>query len=407
MFKNFTVFQIHTPNKIASMYFGGAYFKYEGHYPDSDIKNYLLTAYAKDEVYTNKITLPDMIAEAKKYTMKLVIGMNESHGEDNPLVTPEVFGRAAGILADILIENGFNNETAGLNLINEPKERWNLHWTEYVQYIRAADKYVKGRLPLIIYNEEVHFFPSQTGFGIKDILNAIKDIPKDRIIIGVHHLSSLGYPPKWQNVIDAKTIANGYERPVMCNEGGSWFKSYREEEGHNINIKLMKRCKETGYVGFGICLNEVNEAGHNMSNWNNLGYRIWDNNYTKILSQTNWDKFENELKKYKNKPEEFEEEDDMKLEQFYYKGKVSFPNDNGRYGVKFLQLCFGLKPTGVMDSSFDNTVRNYQSQQHILVDGIVGPQTFNEIYKSLDNVKLYGLVHSYWARKIIKFYEED
>lgn len=388
MFKDFTVIQHATPNGVASKYFGGFVYKFKGDYPDksdSEIKKFLLETSAKDAVYTVPFTLKDAISQAKQYSMTLIIGMNEVM-EDTPLVSAELFGRVAGILADILIENKFNETNSALNLINEPCERWKMKEMQYVQYCYRTNDKVKGRFPLIISNEEYHKWDEKLIFG------QTMGIPQR--IFGVHHLSSFGYPPKWKNIIDAKTQANEWKVPIMCNEGGSWFKSYQSTEGHNINIKLMEECYKNNYLGFAICLPKANEYAHNR--WKNLIYIVCNNDYTKIISDTNWSKFEDEIKKYKK--ELPIEEEDMKLEKYYYKGKVNFPNDKGKYGHRFLRACFGLFDSNVFEEALDGKVRQYQIDNNLLIDGIVGPETFGNMIKQEDFYKNYCWVHSLWAR---------
>ncbi|MHA1302211.1 MAG: peptidoglycan-binding domain-containing protein [Candidatus Heimdallarchaeaceae archaeon] len=388
MFKDFTVFQIHTPNRVASMYFGGFYYKFKGDYPSGtyeEIKHFLLNTSAKDKVYTVPFTLRDAIRQAKQYSMKLVIGMNEVMRENIPLVPPEHFGLVAGILADILIENGFNDTNAALNLINEPCERWKLHEMGYVQYCYRTNDYVKGRLPLIISNEEYH------RWNERIIFEQTANIPQR--IWGVHHLSSLDKGMK--NVVYAKTQANEWKVPIICNEGGSWFKSYHSEEGHNINVELLHKCKRYNYLGFGICLNDVNQAGREI--WPCLGYRIWSNDYSKILSQTNWDKFKNEIKKYW-KGETVSKDRVIKLSTPAMEGE-----DVKKIENKLRELGFDIKANSRYESDDYYAVRVFQRETKITIDGIVGPQTkgkleettvdnfYPEVFKNIYEKKDYSI----------------
>jgi hypothetical protein len=290
MWKDFTIIQCHTPNGISSMYWGGIIFRFKGNYPDksdAEIKQFLLTESAKDFVYTKNYTLQDAISQSKQYKMKLIVNMNEVFREDIPLVSSELFGKVAGIIADILIENGFNDETSAITLINEPKERWHMTEMQYVQYCYRANKYVEGRLPLILSNDEYHRWDE------KIIFEQTATIPKR--MFGVHHLSSLDSEMK--NVEYAKTQANEWKVPIICIEGGSWFKDYQKSEGHAINKKLIEECYKFDYEGCSICLPEINEVGRQA--FKTLGYRIWNNNYSAIKSSNNWTDFENFIKKYK------------------------------------------------------------------------------------------------------------
>lgn len=291
MFKDFTIYQGHTPNDVASTNFGGIVYRFRGNYPnipDSELKNWLLTTSARDFIYTKNYTLTEAINQAKQYNMNLIVNMNEVIREDIPLVGLDLFGRVAGILADILIENGLKDRSA-IALINEPAERWKMIEMLYVQYCYKANTYVKGRIPLILSNEEYHRWDE------KIIFEQTVNIPNR--IFGVHHLSSFGSAPRWQNIIDAKTQANAWKIPIICNEGGSWFKDYQKSEGHNINLKLLEECYKYGYLGFSICVPVLNEAGRQV--FKILGYLIYNNDYSKLLAQNNWGEFINEIKEYK------------------------------------------------------------------------------------------------------------
>jgi len=380
MFKNFRVFQCHTPNGVASQYFGGITYRFEGNYPESNIKNFLLTTSAQDKIYTVPFTLNEAMGQAKLYSMDLIVNLNEVIREDISLVCPDRFGQVAGIVADILEENGFIEETAAITVINEPAERWHLNETEYLAYVNNADRYVNGRFKLIIINEEYHRFNEAL------IIPKLKN--KSRFVWGVHHLSSLDNLMK--NVWYAKTQANEWGIEIICNEGGSWFKDYQSAEGHSINIKLLQECKKYGYLGFSLCLPEINQEGRKIFK---LGYRIWTNDYSKIISQTNWDKFENEIKKYKKEGGQVPEDRLLKLIPGYMRGE-----DILEVQSKLIELGFDITADSVYGPMTEVSVRKFQSLAGVGADGIVGkvtkakldeatvgnfyPEVFKNIYES-------------------------
>jgi len=384
MFKDFAVFQCHTIQGIASMYFGGLTYRFEGNYPDGDyttINHFLLTTSAKDKIYTVPYTFKQAMVQAKQFSAKLIVNMNEVIREDIPLVSPEHFGKVAGIIADILQENGFTDETAAIALINEPKERWHLTEATYINYVNSADKYVKGRFSLIIINEEYHKFNEAL------IIPKLKN--KFHFTWGVHHLGSLDKLMK--NVWYAKTQANEWGISIICNEGGSWFKSYQSQEGHDINILLIKLCEGNEYLGCSICLPELNEEGHKI--YPKLGYRIWNNNYTILKSTTNWNKFEEEIKKYQKGDNTMPEERDLKVIPGYMHGE-----DVKKVQTKLRELGFDLKIDSWYGQITEAAVKKFQELVKIHPDGVVGkitremleastvetfyPEVFKDIYES-------------------------
>ena len=364
MFKDFTVIQCHTPHGISSMHFGGIIYRFEGAYPNGtydEINHHLLFISASDKIYTVPFTFPEAMAQAKQYGMKLIVNMNEVIREDISLVSPELFGKVAGIIADILVRNGFTDSNAMIALINEPKERWHLTESKYLNYVNSADKYVKNRFKLIIINEEYHKFNEAL------IIPKLKN--KTHFVWGVHHLGSLGYPSKWGNITDAKTQANEWGIPIICNEGGSWFKGYQSDEGHQINIKLIKLCKEKDYLGCSICLPELNEEGNKV--YPKLGYRIWNNDYTILKSTTNWDKFEEELKKYRKEGETMpEEERDLKVIAGYMHGE-----DVTDVQEKLREIGFDLKVDGWYGKITEVAVKKFQELINLSPNGIADKNT--------------------------------
>ncbi len=94
------------------------------------------------------------------------------------------------------------------------------------------------------------------------------------------------------------------------------------------------------------------------------------------------------------------EEDDMKLERFYYRNRPvsNIKDDPKGYGIMFLRKCFGLFHSNVFDEALEAKVRQYQIDNNLLVDGKVGPETFGNMILIQDFYKNYCWVHSLWAR---------
>jgi peptidoglycan hydrolase-like protein with peptidoglycan-binding domain len=82
--------------------------------------------------------------------------------------------------------------------------------------------------------------------------------------------------------------------------------------------------------------------------------------------------------RYFNKPLPIEDED-MKLEKFYYKNKVTYNADPKHAGVKFIQDCLGLLPDGNFGIKTENAVKAYQLSKGFKDDGIVGKDTFTAL----------------------------
>ena len=389
MLEDFIVVQDHTPNGIASMYFGGVIYRNYANVKDGmsyeDLLKEIYEGYRSDWYYTNPITMKMMAAQARQFGMYFIVN-NCTHWF-KPDISYELFGRASGAIADKLIDEGYNKNTAAIALFNEPgKSQYCGHGIEgakkYVRYCQAANHYVLGRFPLILVNDEYHNIDEQYIFdNTKNILLRI---------YGVHHLSSLGNPPQWQNIIDAKTQANIWKVPIICTEGGSWFKNYQKSEGHAINIKLLEECEKNDYDGCAVVLVDNNKYGK-AKKYPKLGYRVWENNYSKIISQTNWDKFEDELKKYKK--EEPMPDRDLRVIPGYMHGE-----DVKKVQTKLRELGFDLKIDSWYGQITERAVKKFQELMSLTQNGIVDknvremleassvetfyPEVFQNIYES-------------------------
>lgn len=388
------VFQDHTPKGVASAYFGGVIFRFaapiEEGMPDLGLRHAIMyRSQPRDELYPIDNNLRQMLDEAKKYKMFLIVA-NLSNWF-RPDITAETYGRVSGIMADILDSEGFRNNAA-VALMNEPgKDEYYGHGIEgakkYIQYVVKSNNYVKGRYPLILVNDEYHNIDENYIF-----VNT-SSIPSRWF--GVHHLSSLGNPPNWQNVIDAKTQANVWKVPVICNEGGSWFKKYIGD-GNEVNKELIRQCAKYDYFGCAIvCVELTNQAYNNI-----IGYKVWDNNFVNVLTSADqlkyWYDFENFIKQYKK--EEPVADRIIRLVTPAMEGAdVKVIED------KLRLIGFDIKVNSRYESDDYQAVRVFQRETKIVIDGGVGPQTkgklnettlenfYPEVFKGIYGSKGYGI----------------
>jgi hypothetical protein len=268
---------------------------------DDELRHQIWTRQWYDGYYTIGGSLKEILDWCKKYNQVPVVCLNWTYsmeyfqklytlGETERDKRIAEFGRTGRLVADLLDYYGFRY--GAVSVINEPmKDGWDITKVDYTDLSNAVLAEVNGRYPVIAGNEEMPLAIAK-GDMYNYLLDNIKPKKKEDFILGVHLLSDLGKDPNWQLVSDFRTMAaaRGYE--VICTEGGSWFYSYRQERGHNINKTLIRRCKEEGYEGCYIVCWDVNEKS-----WPTLGYIRWDKNYTRILNSPDelvtWDDFKN------------------------------------------------------------------------------------------------------------------
>lgn len=355
-------FQDHTPNGVASANFGGVIYRLSAIIPEGLPQDKLChkVYYERptDKYYTKPVSMQMILEQAKQFGMYFVVNNNTQWFNKN--INIDLYGRISGIIADLLEENGFTDKNAAIALMNEPRKFMSEY--QYLQYCRRSNDYVYSRFPLILINDEYHHMDE------KIIFDQTQGIQKR--MFGVHHLSSLGKSPAWQNIRYAKTQANEWKVPIICTEGGSWFKNYQSPEGHKINVKLLEECNKYDYFGCAIVMVDTNEQTKK-DKYPPLGYRVWNNDYTKILSQTNWSKFEDELKKYK-KGNTMTEERDLRLVMGYMRGK-----DVTKVQTKLRKIGFDLKVDGWYGEITEATVKKFQELVKLSPNGVVDKNTRN------------------------------
>jgi len=172
-----------------------------------------------------------------------------------------------------------------------------------------------------------------------------------------------------------RELATKYGKRLSCTEANPTTNDIWTADGFDLLHYQLKKAIEIGCEDF--CMVFI-KMDRDQPKYKKLSfiYRGQVNPY--------WETFKQIIKD--NKPIEIKpiiiNEDDMKLEKFYYKNKVTYNRDTKKAGVKFIQTVVNVDPDGKWGAITDTAVRNYQENFDLDIDGIVGPLTFREMMKT-------------------------
>ena len=344
---------------------------------DAQLRHDLMYTKHRDNIiYTNSISLSQVLAQCKDHNIIPVIALNffwairhkpETKHLWTSKITPVDMGRAARLVNDLITEAGFTK--AYLSVLNEPT-KW-LNNEQIYQYSKAVvDNTTIG---ILIGNDE--FFPEMFDYL------ASRFTGNSRVIIGYHALSSMGNWGKPNAYIGRismmKGMASNYGLDIIGNECGTWFVSYREQEGHEVNKEIILECKKHGYKA---CLIVLPEMNINCINRYKLGYRIWDNEYRNIMIDNGYfGEFIKLIKEHGNKYTEFYEEEDMKLKVL----KVGSKGNQVEWLQVILETEYGYENEGGADGVYGTKtkaqVMKYQKDNGLAEDGLVGKKTMAKL----------------------------
>ena len=346
---------------------------------DDDLRHRLYTDVFSHPLYTrDDCSLKNFLADCKAKNIVPMVNNNPTFLDDT--VPLGEYARRSRIIDQIMYDAGF--KMAYQSLMNEPGKRHStIEYTNYVNAAKAETRHYK----IIAGNDE---------YNMLDWNYLLDNGTFD--ILGVHPLSSLGYPANWNILNNWADMATERSKPYMITEGGSWFKSYFSLEGYTVIKNLILRAKNLGYLATLIVLLDVNEGSYPK-----LGFRRFTKDYKTLTSTSDyWDDFIALANREGNKYiQPIVEDDDMKLDSLYYKDRPieKYVRDPAGRGIMFLRQCFKLSSSNVFDAALDSEVRNYQIANGLVVDGKVGPKTFGRLILEADYQKFYNWIHHDWA----------
>ena len=358
---------------------------------DNDLKHQLLYGMHNDDFYTRSdINLDKFLTDCKTYNVIPIVNNNGYYQDNMPIVSE--YARRCRIINDILKERGLLK--AYISIMNEPNTATGFNTVIYTNIVNECKKVIKD-YPVIAGNDE---------FGNLD-WNYLLDNGKFDVL-GVHPLSSLGYPANWNRLSDWATMATARGKKYIITEGGSWFKSYFSLEGFTVIKNMILKAKFYGYEA--VCIVALDNNGATNPN---LGFRRFNYNYSKLLETSPyWQDFINlvnrEGKKYQSEIIIINEDNDMKLKNL----KEGSTGNQVRFLQEILMLEYGFPNEfeNPFDGKFgkftDKQVRAYQEHiaNNLEVDGCVGINTMTDLILEVDRKPVEDRKFStnYWFKKL-------
>ena len=331
---------------------------------DDELRHKLYTDVFKWSYYTrNDLCLKTFLEECKKYNVVPVVNNNPTFLDPN--VPVEEYARRGRILDQIIYDAGFG--LAYNSHMNEPGKR---HDTQkFTTYCNAA-------------NEQIKHYQTITGNDEYNMLdwNYLLDNCTSNIL-GVHPLSSLGYPPNWQILIDWATMATARGKQYMITEGGSWFKNYMKPEGWQVIKDMIIKAKGLGYLATLIVLLDMNEGDYNPK----LGFRWFDKPFANIEQiSPYWDDFITLVNEEGNK---YKEVFDMYGIEINLVQPGSHNEECRAVQQIMLDEGYDLSPYGA-DSWYgtvtEDAIRKWQEDNNLQADGICGRETWQWIMENIN-----------------------
>lgn len=223
--------------------------------------------------------------------------------------------------------------------------------------------------------------------------------------LDIHIQGSCDNEERTKNYTDfASGLATQYKKKLDCTE--AFYGDITTSSGWSLLQTQLKHAERIGCANFCNVFNNIDTSVFPiLSNpdvakkWYKLCFKIngtINSNYWghwKILMDTKHP-VPNIIENIK--------EDDMELENFYYRNRPAYliKRDPKGYGIAFLRKCFELSHSFIYDLALENKVKEYQSINGLLVDGKVGKETFGNMILKEDYYKFYCWTHSLWARDI-------
>ena len=277
---------------------------------------------------------------------------------------------------------GGNYNNCKVSIINEPTKffRNNGGMARYTHFINLAYPIIKQ-------------FDFRTGAGNMEFYDAAVLGDWYRYIcinakfddLDIHIQGSCDNEKKIKKYTDyALELAKTYNKKLDCTE--AFYGNIATQSGWNLLNRQLYHAERIGCANFANVFNDLRtdmfpilKDKKVLAKWTELSFKV--NGVLRSNYWAHWKILMDTKAPVPNIPI-IKEEDDMKLEKYYYKNKVTYSRDKNKAGVKFIQTVINVKPDGIWGPITNEAVKDYQADFDLEVDGIVGPLTFREMMKT-------------------------
>jgi hypothetical protein len=265
---------------------------------------------------------------------------------------------------------GGNKNNCRIDIINEPTKRTDIE--EYIWLENIAHDQIKGRLIMGSGCDELLYDGFQQNVASRG---------KAEVYV-IHIQASCDNKVKTTNFVNiAKNRAVTYKKILDCNEGN--YKDVSTSSGFDLMKFQMQEAEKAGCANYCNVFNDLVRSVFNesTSQWDFLAFKI-DGAFRNKDAERHYNEWIGLMDSKGPVPNIIEVEEDMKLEKYYYKNKVTFNRDPKKAGVRFIQTVIGVKPDADWGNITDDALEVYQIDNGLEPDRIVGPLTFREMMKT-------------------------
>jgi len=185
-----------------------------------------------------------------------------------------------------------------------------------------------------------------------------------------------------------KFMADGYGKSLDCTE--AFYGDIATDRGYGSLKNQRYHAERVGIPNFCSVFYDLWESAFPASmqkflkGWHKLCFKI-NGIFRNKATEKNWYKWMKIIDEKAPVPNIPIEEEDMKLEKYYYRLKVTYNRDKTKAGIKFIQTVIEVEPDGKWGDATDNALETYQITNGLAPDKIVGPLTFREMMKTNPN----------------------
>jgi len=316
------------------------------------------------------------------------LGYNKTQPHPEYLPTESEWKNRAEENIQMLYSIGANRNNTMLTLINEPTKYFRVEngyggVNDLIKYTNWLYEQVNGRFDIGAGNSDFY-----SAMVLGDWLRYLCRDGKFKYLL-VHIQNDCNTEAHTRKYLEyAKGLSIKYKKVLSCSEAMHTGWDMSKLSDYNKLVMQLNLAEEYGLKDFCVICTDLNTQAANQE----LGVASVKKLYPACFKINGILKsnYYAQLKILANKKHPVPnipiiEEEDMKLEKYYYRLKVTYNRDKTKAGIKFIQTVIEVEPDGKWGDATDNALETYQITNGLAPDKIVGPLTFREMMKTDSN----------------------